>query len=183
MAKIDVVARKMETAGTSSFSLVSSTLMYRPHYCQFIQCDNCGMWYHYGCVGVVEGDSRLDQKSAFVCPLCCVQTATRQTLRNRESCNRPDCPEVVEENDGLYFVERLVGRKTVGLAGFLWLAKWEGYPMNQATWIPEGNILGDDSLIKQFEDDALKQGIDLRADAILMSDAVAAGCDYPASQP
>lgn len=53
--------------------------------------------------------------------------ATRQTLRNRAyNCARPDCPEDVEANDDLYFVERLVGRKAVGKAGFLWLAKWDG---------------------------------------------------------
>lgn len=53
--------------------------------------------------------------------------ATRQTLRNRtDNCARPDCPEDVEVDNDLYFVERLVGRKAVGQAGFLWLAKWDG---------------------------------------------------------
>ena len=52
--------------------------------------------------------------------------ATLQTPRNDGSCARPDCPEGFEAADGLYFIERLVGRKAIGQAGFLWLAKWEG---------------------------------------------------------
>ncbi|KIO14078.1 hypothetical protein M404DRAFT_992312 [Pisolithus tinctorius Marx 270] len=53
--------------------------------------------------------------------------ARRQTTRNRtETCARPDCPHVAEAEDGLYFVERLVGRESVGQAGYRWLAKWDG---------------------------------------------------------
>ena len=51
---------------------------------------------------------------------------THQTPRNDGNCAQPDCPEGLEAADGLYFVERLVGRKAIGQAGFLWLAKWEG---------------------------------------------------------
>ncbi|KAG1716826.1 hypothetical protein ID866_348 [Astraeus odoratus] len=144
---------------------------------QFIQCDNCDMWYHYGCVGVEMGDARLDPDAAFICPLCCVEPAKRQTLRNRtESCSRPGCVESAEAQDGLYFVERLVGRKAVGQAGYLWLAKWEGYPMIQATWIPEGNIVGcAENLFKQFESDAIQEGVDMDDDIVLLSVAVAAG--------
>ncbi|KAI6106923.1 hypothetical protein EDD16DRAFT_1624841 [Pisolithus croceorrhizus] len=94
---------------------------------QFIQCDNCDMWYHYGCVGVKKHDPRLDSEAAFICPLCFVQIARRQTLRNRtETCARPDCPHPADVQDDLYFVERLVGRESVGQAGYRWLAKWDG---------------------------------------------------------
>jgi len=47
--------------------------------------------------------------------------------------------------------------------------------MTQATWIPEGNIVGDDRHIKRFEEEALAQGINLGTDVILFPDAVAAG--------
>ncbi|KAG1723109.1 hypothetical protein EDB19DRAFT_370959 [Suillus lakei] len=28
---------------------------------QFVQCDNCELWYHFGCAGFVEGDPRLEE--------------------------------------------------------------------------------------------------------------------------
>ncbi|KAI6107604.1 hypothetical protein EDD17DRAFT_1465830, partial [Pisolithus thermaeus] len=138
----------------------------------FIQCDNCDMWYHYGCVGVKKHDPRLDSEAAFICPLC-----LRQTLRNRtETCARPDCPHPADVQDGLYFVERLVGRESVGQAGYRWLAKWEGYPMTEASWIPQGNVTGDaEKLIKQFELDALREGMDLSEKVIILSEATAVG--------
>lgn len=144
---------------------------------QLIQCDNCDMWYHYGCVGVEKDDPRLDSEAAFICPLCFVQIARRQTTRNRtETCARPDCPHVAEAEDGLYFVERLVGRESVGQAGYRWLAKWDGYPMSEASWIPEGNVTGHaDNLLKQFEEDARREGLDLSEELIILSEAAAAG--------
>ena len=47
--------------------------------------------------------------------------------------------------------------------------------MVEATWIPEGNIVGDDRHVKRFEDEALEQGIDLKAENILFPEAVVAG--------
>lgn len=144
---------------------------------QLIQCDNCDMWYHYGCVGVEKHDPRLDSEAAFICPLCSVQIARRQTLRHRTgTCARPDCPHAADAADDLYFVERLVGRETVGKAGYRWLAKWDGYPMSEASWIPQGNLTGDaDKLLKQFELDAVREGMDLSEKVIILSEATAAG--------
>ncbi|KAH8101158.1 hypothetical protein BXZ70DRAFT_112894 [Cristinia sonorae] len=36
----------------------------------FIQCDVCDSWYHYGCVGVKQGDQCLLPGEAFLCPPC-----------------------------------------------------------------------------------------------------------------
>ncbi|KIK82349.1 hypothetical protein PAXRUDRAFT_153895, partial [Paxillus rubicundulus Ve08.2h10] len=134
---------------------------------QFIQCDNCDMWYHYGCVGIEPGDPRPEPWAVFICP----------TLRKRDdTCMRPDCPQPTEENTDVYFVERLVGRQKTGDASFWWLAKWDGYPMTQSTWITEANVVGDGTrLFETFQADAIKEGIDLSQDIALLSEAVAAG--------
>lgn len=144
---------------------------------QLIQCDNCDMWYHYGCVGVGKHDPRLDSEAAFICPLCFVQIARRQTLRHRAgTCARPDCPHAADAPDDLYFVERLVGREAVGQVGYRWLAKWDGYPMSEASWIPQGNLTGEaDKLLKQFELDAVCEGMDLSEKVVILSEATAAG--------
>jgi len=144
---------------------------------QFIQCDNCDMWYHYGCVGIEPGDPRPEPGAVFICPVCHIQSAKRQTLRKRDdTCMRPDCPEPTEENTDVYFVERLVGRKKVGDDNFWWLAKWDGYPMTQSTWITEANVVGDGTkLFDTFQADAMKEGVDLSQDIALLPEAVDAG--------
>ncbi|KAF9219489.1 hypothetical protein BS17DRAFT_419157 [Gyrodon lividus] len=135
------------------------------------------MWYHYGCVGIEPEDPRVEPEAVFICPVCHIQTAKRQTLRKRDdTCARSDCPEPIEANTDIYFVERLVGRKKIGNAGFLWLAKWDGYPMTQSSWIPEGNVVGDGTkLFETFRADAMKEGIDLSQDVALLQEAVATG--------
>ena len=47
--------------------------------------------------------------------------------------------------------------------------------MAEATWIAEDNIVGDDRQVKQFEDEAHEQGIDLNTKTILFPDDMAAG--------
>ena len=51
--------------------------------------------------------------------------AKRQTLRNDELCARPDClyPHLEVQE---FVIERLIGRKSVGQAGDLYLVKWDG---------------------------------------------------------
>jgi len=128
---------------------------------QFVQCDNCDLWYHFECVGIVEGDPRLEAEATFICPPCCVSTAKRQTLRNRgERCARPECFHAHLDAQE-FAIERLVGRKPVGEAGYLFLVKWEGYPIAQATWIPEGNMDGAAQALHRFLADAKAEGIDL----------------------
>ncbi|OAX34022.1 hypothetical protein K503DRAFT_699419 [Rhizopogon vinicolor AM-OR11-026] len=139
---------------------------------QFVQCDNCDLWYHFECVGIVEEDLRLDPEASFICPPCWY------TLRNRdEKCARPDCLHAhVDEQE--YMIERLVGRKPVGEAGYLFLVKWEGYPIAQATWIPEGNMGDATQTVVRFAADARAEGIDLGTKgAILLEEAKVGGWD------
>ncbi|KAH7922755.1 hypothetical protein BV22DRAFT_634912 [Leucogyrophana mollusca] len=140
---------------------------------QFIQCDNCELWYHYGCVAIGRGDPRLKGGVVFICPPCNVETAKRVTQRKRDdSCARPGCDTLVEEE---YIIERILGRKAIGQAGFVWLAKWDGYALSQATWIPEGNIGDEGRLFEHFFADAKSEGIDIDgadpAEVILLEEA------------
>lgn len=54
--------------------------------------------------------------------------AKRHTLRRRtKTCARPDCSLTKLDTDSEeYVIERLVGRKTIGDARYLFLVKWEG---------------------------------------------------------
>ncbi|KIO14077.1 hypothetical protein M404DRAFT_992311 [Pisolithus tinctorius Marx 270] len=48
--------------------------------------------------------------------------------------------------------------------------------MSEASWIPEGNVTGHaDNLLKQFEEDARREGLDLSEELIILSEAAAAG--------
>lgn len=140
---------------------------------QFVQCDNCELWYHFGCAGFSEGDTRLeDADSVFICPPCCVSTAKRQTPRRRaEICARPDC-SLTQLDTEEFVIERLVGRKIIGEAGYMFLVKWEGYPIAQASWIPEGSISGASKIFDQFVADATAEGIDPKPkEAVLLEEA------------
>jgi len=75
-----------------------------------------------------------------------------------------------------FYLERLVGRKKVEGYLYMWLAKWEGYPMSQATWIPKENVLGDGTRVfNTFLEEAFEEGADLSQDLILLREAVDAG--------
>ncbi|KAG2068045.1 hypothetical protein BDR04DRAFT_1025698 [Suillus decipiens] len=139
---------------------------------QFVQCDNCELWYHFGCAGFSEGDTRLeDADSVFICPPCwCV--FDRFTPRRRaEICARPDC-SLTQLDTEEFVIERLVGRKIIGEAGYMFLVKWEGYPIAQASWIPEGSISGVSKIFDQFVADATAEGIDPKPkEAVLLEEA------------
>ncbi|KAG1753649.1 uncharacterized protein EDB91DRAFT_1099114 [Suillus paluster] len=155
---------------------------------QFVQCDNCDLWYHFGCVGIGEGDPRLEPESVFICPPCwyvsivdsyllrsmnglelfSVLSAKRQTMRKRDgTCARPDCSHTQLEPEE-FIIERLVGRKTIGAAGYLFLVKWEGYAIAQASWIPEGSIVGASKIFDRFVTDATAEGIGLNAKGVIL---------------
>ncbi|KAG1745322.1 hypothetical protein EDB19DRAFT_1632232 [Suillus lakei] len=131
---------------------------------QFVQCDNCELWYHFGCAGFVEGDPRLEEPdSVFICPPC-----WRQTPRKRaETCARPDC-SLTQLDTEEFVIERLVGRKPVGKAGYLFLVKWEGYPIAQASWIPEGSITGVSQVFDRFVADATAEGNNLNPKGVVL---------------
>ncbi|KAG2156712.1 uncharacterized protein EDB93DRAFT_863045 [Suillus bovinus] len=136
---------------------------------QFVQCDNCELWYHFGCVGFSEGDTRLEEPdSVFICPPCCISNARRHSLRKRaETCARPDCP-LAQLDTEEFVIERLVGRKTIGEAGYLFLVKWEGYPIVQASWVPDGNISGVSRVFDRFVADATTEGVDLNIKGVVL---------------
>ncbi|KAG1790156.1 uncharacterized protein HD556DRAFT_1242710 [Suillus plorans] len=129
---------------------------------QFVQCDNCDLWYHFGCAGFSEGDPRLEEPdSVFICPPCWYARA--------KTCARPDCSLTKLDTDSEEFViERLVGRKTIGDAGYLFLVKWEGYPIAQASWVPDGNIGGVSRVFDRFVADATTEGIDLNLKGVVL---------------
>ncbi|KAG1761135.1 hypothetical protein EDD22DRAFT_780239 [Suillus occidentalis] len=142
---------------------------------QFVQCDNCDLWYHFDCAGICEGDPRLEEPdSVFICPPCWRQTSDYAQAPG--ACARPDCS--LTQCDTEFVIERLVGRKTVGQAGYLFLVKWEGYPIAQASWTPEGSISGVSQVFDRFVADATAEGIDLDPkDAILLEEARHSGWD------
>ncbi|KAG1763443.1 hypothetical protein EDD22DRAFT_777108 [Suillus occidentalis] len=145
---------------------------------QFVQCDNCDLWYHFDCAGICEGDPRLEEPdSVFICPPCWY-VFNRSTMRRRAgACARPDC-SLTQRDTEEFVIERLVGRKTVGQAGYLFLVKWEGYPIAQASWTPEGSISGVSQVFDRFVADATAEGIDLDPnDAILLEEARHGGWD------
>ncbi|KAJ8502319.1 hypothetical protein ONZ51_g61 [Trametes cubensis] len=142
---------------------------------EFVQCDNCEAWYHFGCVGLHTGDPRLEPDAQFVCPPCESSEAIReqrQGLRFQEAaCCRPDCdrPGLASETNE-YFVERIIGRRPYDAdlaAGvkrptrFLWLVKWDGWKAEFASWT-EREHLGDCArLIEEFEHAAEIEGRNL----------------------
>ncbi|KAG2342266.1 hypothetical protein BDR05DRAFT_886510 [Suillus weaverae] len=138
---------------------------------QFVQCDNCDLWYHFGCVGFSEGDPRLEPDSVFICPRCwCVFNRSTQRRRGG-TCARPDCSFAQLDTEE-FVIERLVGRKTIGEAGYLFLVKWEGYPIAQASWVPEGSISGVSKVFDRFLADATAESIDLNPrGAVLLEEA------------
>ncbi|KAM5533389.1 hypothetical protein V8D89_012939 [Ganoderma adspersum] len=172
---------------------------------EFIQCDNCEGWYHFGCVGIRPGDPCLDPDAAFLCPPCensDVRRVAREQRRDvrfqAAACLRPDCeyPGAAEDTQE-YFVERIIGRRPfkpefdsdVCLpTEFMWLVKWDSltkpggsmmhsYKADQATWGANEHLGDCAKFIEDFELAAEIEGRDLRArDAtILLNEAAAAG--------
>ncbi|KAI1788627.1 hypothetical protein LXA43DRAFT_629580 [Ganoderma leucocontextum] len=158
---------------------------------EFIQCDNCEGWYHFGCVGIRPGDPCLDPDAAFLCPPCENSKAAREQRREvrfqAAACLRPDCdyPGAAEDTNE-YFVERIIGRRPfkpefdsdVRLpTEFMWLVKWDGYKADQATWAANEHLGECAKIIEDFEEAAEIEGCDLRARdmTLLLNEAAAAG--------
>ncbi|KAF9010155.1 hypothetical protein BDQ17DRAFT_1003180 [Cyathus striatus] len=150
---------------------------------KFIKCDMCLVWYHYGCVGIGNlNDRRLKDSSMFVCPPCDVgSTSTHPVQTDQASCARPDCKlGTTYENE--FYVAGVIGRKTKVEGGygrkFVWLLKWEGYPVSASTWESEESMSDPLKLIEDFEEAATKEGWNLEEDphcSILLQEARDAG--------
>ncbi|KAI0631067.1 hypothetical protein C8Q77DRAFT_1062283 [Trametes polyzona] len=158
---------------------------------EFVQCDSCDAWYHFGCVGLLTNDPRLEPDAEFICPPCESSAANReqrQGLKFKEAaCMRPDCDRAgLAEDTNEYFVERIIGRRpyeadvTAGVekpSRFLWLVKWDGWKADQASWT-EREHLGDCArFIEEFEEAAEIEGRDLNKlhEVIVLNEGLAAG--------
>ncbi|KAF8491108.1 hypothetical protein JB92DRAFT_1281793 [Gautieria morchelliformis] len=150
---------------------------------QFIQCNRCDLWYHWGCVGIRDDDPRLQDDADFACPLCQdhKKPAPRLSLSEEgqgERCSWPDCSlddDPVEE----FYIERIIGRydrKAKGIERFSWLVKWEGYPAEDSTWTPESELPKPVKLIEEFKSTAEVEGIlQFNSTLHLLREAVDAG--------
>ncbi|OSD01461.1 hypothetical protein PYCCODRAFT_1468631 [Trametes coccinea BRFM310] len=158
---------------------------------EFIQCDNCEAWYHFGCVGLQIGDTRLEPDAEFICPPCESSDAAREQRQNirfqEAACVRPDCDRAgLAEETNEYFVERIIGRRPYDAdlaAGvkrperFLWLVKWDGWKAEFASWT-EREHLGDCAkLIEDFEQAAEIEGRDVKKlnHVIVLNEGAAVG--------
>ncbi|KZT25726.1 hypothetical protein NEOLEDRAFT_1064434, partial [Neolentinus lepideus HHB14362 ss-1] len=139
---------------------------------KFVQCDNCDVFYHYGCVGIEKGDPRLQPVGLFLCPPC----AGTNDAHQPHNCGRSDCGQT-DTNDDEFFVERIIGRRPrLESSGHLWLIKWDGYHVKDATWSTDEDIGDAGNLIEEFENAARRQKLSLRTQqAVLLKEAVDGG--------
>ncbi|TFK34480.1 hypothetical protein BDQ12DRAFT_738218 [Crucibulum laeve] len=149
---------------------------------KLISCDMCDLWYHYGCVGIKTKDIRVIE-NIFTCPACEAGSEPHRPLRYTAGspCSRPDCNRLLAAPDE-YFVSGIVGRKTKVEGGrgrrYLWLVKWDGYPISQATWEGEESMSDPQKLIEEFEEAAVKEGTDPSEDLhskVLLREAIDGG--------
>lgn len=103
-------------------------------------------------------------------------TVQKRTNGGRDCC-RPGCRKRKLKDE--YYGERLIGKKLVGgrpIKGsneYIWLVKWSGYPISQATWQLEKTLGDVTSLISRFQEDAGEEGLATDTNGeILLNDAV-----------
>ncbi|KZP15319.1 hypothetical protein FIBSPDRAFT_750505, partial [Athelia psychrophila] len=119
---------------------------------------------HYGCVGVGEGDIRLQEEEEFVCPPCMQshQLSASRTRQIRRPCYRPGCKKRQRKDE--FFLERLIGRRLVEETSLTepgehdWLVQWLGYPVSKATWERERSLGDVTTLVAKFQEDAMEEG-------------------------
>ncbi|TFK26620.1 hypothetical protein FA15DRAFT_588046, partial [Coprinopsis marcescibilis] len=115
---------------------------------------------HYGCVGIRVDDIRVQEDQVFTCPPCQANVPEKTS----GACGRQSCSNNKRRPDE-YFVSGVIGRKprtknTPG-GGFEWLLKWDGYPVEKATWQIEEDMQEPMKLIEEFNISALEQALDL----------------------
>ncbi|TFY73857.1 hypothetical protein EWM64_g10157, partial [Hericium alpestre] len=157
---------------------------------QFVQCDGCHTWYHYACVAIEADDPRLEEDATFHCPKCIAfpENVIRRKPKHLEKedhnvpamCARPGCTNQAHQDE--YFVERIIGRQLVSSVGaktgdtYLWLVKWLGYHVSQASWTLEDDMGDVPELISEFEDAARAEAHDLDTSAeVLLQEAIDGG--------
>ncbi|KAI0760165.1 hypothetical protein C8Q74DRAFT_206400 [Fomes fomentarius] len=158
---------------------------------EFVQCDACEGWYHFGCVGLTPDDPRLEPDAEFICPPCESSSEACEQRRNvrfqAAACLRPDCdhPGGAEDTNE-YFVERIIGRRPYRAeqdidvtrpTAFMWLVKWDGWKADQATWAANEHLGECSRIIEEFEQAVEIEGRNLSAanEVILLNEAAAAG--------
>ncbi|KAG6919828.1 hypothetical protein DXG01_000333 [Tephrocybe rancida] len=156
---------------------------------QFIECEQCFTWYHYGCIGITDlEDPIIKHEARFVCPPCKGGgDIFTDPLVASDSivCGRPDCGHEEKQEDE-FFMTAIVGRHTKVEGGtgrkYMWLVKWDGYPINECTWEAEDGMSDPQSFIDDFNANALKEGKDPDEDphsTILLRVAIAGGWKDP----
>ena len=58
-------------------------------------------------------------------------------------------PELLEEQE-VYEVEMIIKHQKQG-QGYQYFIKWKGYPIKEAMWEPESNILKDGNMLEQYK--------------------------------
>lgn len=142
-------------------------------YRKLIECELCSCWYHYGCAGIAPGDVRLESSEVYVCPVCRAANGENKT-KNKKTCCRPDCQNQVAP--GEYFVAGIAGRKlrydVDGSIKVLYLVKWDGYPIYEATWESEDTLPDPDNLVKAFKEACSREKLPLDTpEPVLLSEA------------
>ncbi|KAI0819408.1 hypothetical protein BC628DRAFT_1423814 [Trametes gibbosa] len=160
---------------------------------EFVQCDNCEAWYHFGCVGMEADDPRLEPEAEFLVDIFVLVPHSaireqRQGLRFQEAaCARPDCERAgLAEDTNEYFVERIIGRRPYDAdlaegikrpTRFLWLVKWDGWKAESASWQERGHLGDCARFIEEFEQAAEIEGRNLAQldKVVVLNEGLAAG--------
>ncbi|RPD75503.1 hypothetical protein L226DRAFT_534411 [Lentinus tigrinus ALCF2SS1-7] len=158
---------------------------------EFVLCDFCEGWYHFGCVGMTKGDPRLEPDAEFICPPCESSSDICEQRRNvrfdKTACLRPDCdyPGAAEDTNE-YSVERIIGRRPYRAeididvfqpTRFMWLVKWDGWKADDATWTGDEHLGECSRIIEEFEQAAEIEGrnLDDHDATVLLNEAAAVG--------
>ncbi|KAF8637901.1 hypothetical protein AX17_002524 [Amanita inopinata Kibby_2008] len=144
---------------------------------QLIQCDKCSCWYHYGCAGITYNDTRLSSSEIYVCPVCA--ELGKNSIHGKATCTRPDCGQTSDQV-GEFIVSHIIGRKLQYREGkaikFLYLVRWEGYSVAEATWEGKSSMADPQRLIGEFEAACIREGLSLDSpEPILLREAVKSG--------
>ncbi|KAF5379113.1 hypothetical protein D9615_005875 [Tricholomella constricta] len=150
---------------------------------QFVECF---LWYHYGCVGIIDlKDVRIKGGELFTCPPCSAGGANPMVASKNIVCARPDCGQEEKRSDE-YFMTGIVGRSTKIQGGkgkrYIWLVKWDGYSIKDCTWEEEDGMSDPQSFIQDFNEAASLEGFDPEADqhsTILLQEAFKGGWKDP----